>query len=228
MLFELDRTTALITATKRVVGLQPTYSENLQDLWVVYRVAPGKRNGYYVDVGSADGVYGSNTKLLDDLGWKGVCIDPFPKNMSSRTCQMYKQPVFDKSGEKVMFRDAGFLGGIEKTISTSSSPDVQKAPLVELTTATLDEILAKANAPANIDFMSIDVEGAEVPVLRGLSLDRYRIEAFCIENDGEPARSQIRQILEPRGYKHVRSWKRDDWYVLDDKNYQSHMEFHGR
>jgi FkbM family methyltransferase len=223
LLFELDQKTALITATKRVFGTQPTYAENLQDLWVAFCVAPGKHNGYYVDVGSADGVIGSNTKLLDDLGWKGICIDPFPKNMSSRTCQMFKQPVFDKSGEKVMFRDAGDLGGIDKTVG--SAPQVLKAPLVELTTATLDEILAKANAPADIDFMSIDVEGAEVPVLRGLSLDRYRIEAFCIENDGEPARSQIRQILEPRGYKHVRSWKRDDWYVLHDQGYRNYMEF---
>jgi FkbM family methyltransferase len=228
MLFEVDRSTALTTAVKRVIGLQPSYAENIQDLWVALCVAPGKRNGYYVDVGSADGVFGSNSKLLDDMGWKGVCIDPFPKNMQSRTCQMFKQPAFDKSGEKVQFRDAGFLGGIEKTLSTSGTPEVQKAPLVEFTTATLDEILAKANAPGTIDFMSIDVEGAEVPVLHGLSLDKYKIEAFCIENDGEPARTQIRQILEPRGYKLVRSWKRDDWYVLNDAGYKNHMEFRAR
>jgi hypothetical protein len=118
------------------------------------------------------------------------------------------------------------MGGIEKTLSTGGAAEVQKAPVVELVTATLDELLAKANAPNNIDFMSIDVEGAEFPVLRGLSLDRYQIEAFCIENDGEPERSKIRQLLESKGYKFVRAWKRDDWYVRNDQAYRHHMEFH--
>jgi FkbM family methyltransferase len=225
MLFEMNQRDALFAATKRVIGLQPTYADTLQDLWITLRVAPGKRDGYYVDVGSADGVQGSNSKLLDELGWKGICIDPFPKNMQTRTCKLFKQPVFDVSGQKVKFRDAGWTGGIENTLSTAAREEVRNAPVVEFTTATLDEILAKANAPTYIDFMSIDVEGAEVPVLRGLSLDRYQVGAFCIENDGEPAQSQIRQLLASKGYKHVRSWKRDDWYVRDAGPYENHMEF---
>src|SRR5215471_411697 len=76
MLFEMNQRDALFAATKRVIGLQPTYADTIQDLWIALRVAPGKRDGYYVDVGSADGVQGSNSKLLDDLGWKGICIDP--------------------------------------------------------------------------------------------------------------------------------------------------------
>ena len=32
---------------------------------IALSVAPGKRDGYYVDVGSADGILHSNTKLLD-------------------------------------------------------------------------------------------------------------------------------------------------------------------
>jgi FkbM family methyltransferase len=220
----MDQRTALSLSIKRVLRLQPSYSENLQDLWVKYVVAPGKTNGYYLDVGSADGISGSNSKLLDDLGWKGVCIDPFPKNMSTRTCQLFKQPVFDVSGQKVQFRDAGFLGGIETTIRGKGETKVQQAPLVEFTTATLDEILAKANAPNNIDFMSIDIEGAEYAALHGLSFDRYKIEAIALENDGEPERSKIRSLLESKGYKLVRTWKTDDWYVLHDDRYRDQME----
>src|SRR5262245_4724619 len=94
MLFELGEREAMIAGFRQVVGLQKTYSEKQADLWIVLSMVPGKRDGYYVDVGSGDGEFVSNTKLLDDLGWKGVCIDPFPTNMSSRTCQLFRQPVF--------------------------------------------------------------------------------------------------------------------------------------
>src|SRR5262249_48926163 len=103
----------------------------------------------------------------------------------------------------------------------SGLPGVQQAPLVDFSTATLDEILEKAHAPRHIDFMSIDVEGAEYEVLRGLSLDKYEVEAFDIEhNNEEPKRQLIRQLLETKGYTLVRSWFRDDFYVLHDLPYE--------
>ena len=90
--------------------------------------------------------------------------------------------------------------------------------MVDLVTATLDEILEKAHAPRHIDFMSIDVEGAEYEALRGLSLDKYQVEAFVIEhNNQEPKRQMMRQLLEASGYSLVRSWYRDDWYALHNR-----------
>jgi hypothetical protein len=160
LLFEMGEREAMIAAFRQVLGLQKTHAEYLQDLWIVLSAVPNKRDGYYVDVGSGDGVFVSNTKLLDNMGWKGVCIDPFPTNMSRRTCQQFRQPVFSVSGKKVSFRAAGMLGGITQTLAaTSGLPAVQQAPMVDFSTATLDEILEKAHAPKHIGFMSIDVEG---------------------------------------------------------------------
>ena len=45
-----------------------------QDRWVVQVLFPDLENGYYVDVGSADGISGPNTKVLDDLGWNGEIL----------------------------------------------------------------------------------------------------------------------------------------------------------
>jgi FkbM family methyltransferase len=224
-LFELTPRESMIVALKSVFGLQKTYAEREQDLWVVLSTAPGKRDGYYVDVGSGDGVFVSNTKLLDDMGWKGVCIDPFPTNMSSRTCQLFRQPVFSVSGKKVSFRAAGMVGGINQTLGvTATLPAVQQSPNVEFVTATLDEILEKAHAPKHIDFMSIDIEGAEYEALRGLSLNNYQVDAFVIEhNSEEPKRQLIRQLLESSGYTFVRSWYRDDWYVRLNLPYGSKL-----
>jgi FkbM family methyltransferase len=198
-----------------LVGREKSYGQFQQDLWVTRGVAPGKRDGYYVDVGSADGELISNTKLLDDLGWKGVCIDPFPKNMSQRTCQVFRQPVFSESGKLVKFRAAGNLGGIDQDLNRYKSTDaVMHAPMVEFVTATLDEILAKAHAPKYIDYMNLDVEGAEYDVLRGLSFDRYQIGSLTVEHNFEMAkREAIHNLLAAKGYVRVRSWEVDDWYV---------------
>jgi FkbM family methyltransferase len=206
---------AMRGAVARVLHREKRYGQFEQDLWIEHGIAPGKRDGYYVDVGSADGVVISNTKLLDDLGWKGVCIDPFPRNMASRTCQMFRQPVFREGGKHVQFRAAGDLGGIQNDLNRYKERDaVGQAPLVDLVTTTLDEVLAQAHAPSEIDYMNLDVEGAEYDVLLGLNLDRYRIGSMTVEHNYEPAkRDAIHALLAAKGYVRVRSWEVDDWYV---------------
>jgi hypothetical protein len=47
------------------------------------------------------------------------------------------------------------------------------------------------------------------------------VQAFAIEhNSEEPKRQLIRQLLETNGYTLVRSWYRDDFYVLHDLPYR--------
>ena len=53
------------------------YSQLGQDEWVLSLYG---NQGYFVDVGFYDGVVISNTYLLELAGWKGLGIDPFPKN----------------------------------------------------------------------------------------------------------------------------------------------------
>ena len=55
-------------------------------------------------------------------------------------------------------------------------------------TMTLDDILAANGAPAKIDYISIDVEGAELDVLEGLSLDKWDVQALTLEHDNDTTR----------------------------------------
>ena len=215
MLFDLSRAENIQGSSREMMGSLKSYAQFEQDLWVTLATAPGKKNGFYVDLGSADGERISNTKLLDEMGWKGICIDPFPTNMERRTCEVFRQPVSNESGMKVSFRTAGVMGGIESDLGIYKDKDlIAKAKTVELVTATLDEILAKANAPGYIDYMSIDIEGAEYKALLGLSFDKYQIGAFTIEHNFEAEkREAIRKLLVGKGYVRVRSWGVDDWYV---------------
>jgi FkbM family methyltransferase len=214
----MSRIQRFLLALREVVGLDTFHSTFGQDKWIIRSMFPDVRDGYFVDVGSGDGVLESNTKALEGLGWKGVCIDPFPTNMSSRKCTLFEEVVYGVAGKQITFKVAGFLSGIHDIMgSTKNWESVQQAKTVELTTVTLDDILARSDAPAYIHYISIDVEGAELEVLKGFSFSKYKVGAFTIEhNYEEPKRSQIRSLLASKGYQYMMSLWRDDCYVSED------------
>jgi len=208
----------LLLSLKVTIGLIDFHSQSGQDKWIVYRIYPGVENGYFVDVGSADGVRLSNTKVLEELGWTGICIDPFPKNMQSRTCTMLKEVVDSEPGRRIQFRaGGGDLGGIDEHLRDwVKDGSLKQAKVVELTTTTLEAILARANAPSFIHYLSIDIEGAELAALTAFPWSKHKVGAFTIEhNYEEPKRSQIRTLLESNGYRLERSLRQDDFYVLE-------------
>ena len=201
-----------MTAREAIGGV--TYpSEIGQDKWVIGRMFPGVTNGFFLDVGSGHGTIGSNTKALEELGWTGICVDPFPTHMEGRTCRMEKAVVSSTAGQVVKFHTHSGLGGIADTLG-KWKVEAEKSPAVELTTTTLGELLAGAGAPSFIHFLSLDTEGAELEALKGVPFDKYRFGAMAIEhNDEEPKRSDLLKFLEDRGYRRVHSYKQDDFYA---------------
>ena len=204
-----------LTAREAIGGV--TYpSEIGQDKWVIVKMFPGVADGFFLDVGSGHGTIGSNTKALEELGWTGICVDPFPTHMEGRTCRMEKVVVSSSAGQVVKFHTHSGLGGIADTLGKWKD-EAQKSPAVELTTVTLAEVLAGANAPPFIHFLSLDIEGAELEALRGVPFDKYRFGAMAIEhNDEEPKRTDLLKFLEARGYRRVHSFKQDDFYAPRD------------
>lgn len=192
----------------------PSYpSEIGQDKWVIFRIFPGVTNGFFLDVGSGHGTIGSNTKALEELGWTGICVDPFPTHMEGRTCRMEKIVVSSASGQVVKFHTHSGLGGIADTLGKWKE-EAEKSPVVEMTTTTLGEMLDRAKAPAYINFLSLDIEGAELEALKGVPFDKYRFGAMAIEhNDEEPKRTDIVQFLQSKGYRRVHTFKQDDFFA---------------
>lgn len=188
-----------------------------QDLWVSRAVYPDVEDGYFVDLGAADGETDSNTKLLELKGWKGICIDPFAHSMQQRTCTVVREAVDSEAGNVVEFQQPGnFSGGLVKYAGAWVS-DEDKQETVKLITTTLETILDKAGAPHFINYMSVDIEGAEYPALKDFPFDKYRIGAFTIEhNNVEERRTAIRQLMEANGYHLEHAVLDQDWYVLND------------
>jgi FkbM family methyltransferase len=203
----------IVLSIEETLGLVTFHSQIGQDRWVLETVFPGVTDGFFLDVGSWDGTLDSNTKALEERGWTGICIDPFPRNMQGRTCRMFKDAVHSQSGKRVLFRQSGALGGIEDTLGLWKEPTGNK-PTIELTTVTLGEILEAAKAPRFIHFVSLDIEGGELEALRGFPFDRYRIGALAVEHNlEEPKRSDIAVLMKSHGYRRVHSWYQDDFYL---------------
>jgi len=54
--------------------IEKNYSQAYQDMFTL-SVLQGKRNGTYLEIGSADPYYGSNTALLEEFEWNGVSVE---------------------------------------------------------------------------------------------------------------------------------------------------------
>jgi FkbM family methyltransferase len=206
---------SLILTVREKLGLVKSYSKIRQDIWVSERVFRGVKNGFFVDVGAGDGTINSNTKALEQKGWTGICIDPFPDNMQNRTCQIFRNVVYSQSGKSVKFWDYGRWGGITDTLDPVVAGVMQDHPeFTEFTTVTLGDILERAKAPRFIHFMSMDIEGGELNALKGFPFDKYQIGALAVEHwYREPQRSEIKALMESHGYKRDHEWKVDDFYV---------------
>ena len=211
---QLSPVRSLVVSAKEILGLATFYSQIGQDKWVSEAIFPGVKNGFFLDVGSGDGTFNSNTKALEQKGWTGICVDPFPKNMQDRSCQMFKEVVFSEAGKKVKFWTGGFWGGITDSLGTEAKDIMSTAPTVEFTTVTLGDILERAKAPRFIHFVSLDIEGGELNALKGFPFDKYKIGALAVEHfSEEPKRSEIKALMESYGYKRVHTRYQDDFYV---------------
>ena len=205
----------IVLSLEETLGMVPFRSGQGQDKWVAERVFPGVTDGFFLDVGSADGVDWSNTYALERKGWTGICVDPFPRNMQARTCRVFRSVVDSQPGRHVKFYNFGDLGGIRDYLNhTKEEVEKYAPPPVDLVTTTVAKILEEAKAPSFIHFMSLDVEGAELAALQGFPFDTVTLGALVVEHNFEvEKRAAIEALLTSRGYVRVHSWYGDDYYL---------------
>ena len=156
-------------------------------------------NGFYVEAGANDGIIQSNTMLLEkEYGWKGLLIEPSPKayegcrqNRSSNNIIINCALVSSDNMKSVKGDFDGIL-----MASINGERQSRKDVNIEVPAYTLTKIVEDNNI-SEIDFMSLDVEGFELEVLKGINLSsKWSPKVFLIEaytNEIE----QIKSLLEP-------------------------------
>ena len=176
----------------------------------------GSEPGVFVEVGAFEPVHLSQTFQLETLGWRGILIEPLEEyaerlrlNRRASVYQVAAGAPEDDGCELPLVVAAG-LSTLKPSIKQLGAQSTQTRTVK---VRTLDSILLEAGI-GRIDFVSIDVEGMELPVLRGFSLERFRPRLVLIEDDMHELDKH--RHMRAAGYKLVRRTALNNWYVPED------------
>ena len=207
-------------------GTEPQYlyaSQAGQDM-IVDRLLGGKSGGTFVDVGAYDGVTGSNSLFFEQIrGWSGVLVEPVPSQIQkarvARKCDCLQLAVSDAAGEAEFIAvTKGFtqMSGLAQSYDAQTLAQVRNDPrhveeLVQVQTKRLSDILTDVGI-LHPDFVSLDIEGGEVAVLRDFPFGDHRVQVWAIENN--TGDSVIASIMRDAGYDLVDFAGPDEIYRL--------------
>lgn len=213
-------------------GSKLKFSENFQDLFVLGQTGY-KERGYFIDIGAADGITGSNTFLLEKFyKWNGVCVDPNPVFLQSlQNCRdnpVSTLCVHSETGKILPFKFLdnpdqfygwNFRSGLKEYFELDQNTDL-KFLEINVLTISLNDLLKLYNAPKEIDYISIDAEGSEYDILKTFDFDQYDVKCLTVEHAFTDQRSRVYDLLISKGYERVDEDKSDneDWFVKKTRN----------
>lgn len=180
-----------------------SYSDksNGSDLFVL-ELLKGKKGGYFIEAGAIDGIQNSNTYLLEhDYGWRGLCVEPdpqlFEKLRKNRKCDCVNACLDETNGTAEFMGGCRGWGGITKHLVKSKSKKWSQGVPLKVKSVTLTDLLKQYRAPAVIDYLSLDTEGAEYVILKSFAFDQYRFQVISIEG------TKCNDLLLSKGYRLV-------------------------
>jgi FkbM family methyltransferase len=167
-----------------------------------------KKDGFYVDVGCHHPTYINNTYLLHKQNWSGINIDV---SQFSIDLFNYMRPQDLNYNCAISNKNEIIKFFFQKEFSQLSTIENTQAKIVfqgdikqkEIQAFTLNEILSRDKyKDTKIDFLNIDVEGADLKVLEGLSFDKFKPELICVEiHDKEIQKNKIYNFLINKRYE---------------------------
>lgn len=153
---------------------------------VVVGLLDSKTNGYFVDLAANHYMVYSNTFTIEQkFNWSGICIEPNPQYLLDlvryRLCKVLVNPVSNKNDDSVSFKIRTVFSGIIGKDMDNKEDANNSEDIITLTTVTLSTLLTYFRAPTVIDYLSLDVEGAESLVLQGFDFKQYTFLIITIE-----------------------------------------------
>lgn len=192
----------------------PKLYSQLDEEVIIRHFFGDRRDGFYLDVGCAGAAESTTTYYLEEhLGWTGIGIDALDSYKAS--WDMYRPKskfiscaITDHTGDTITFYEYGPISSIYEDWAPKFG--VKGRP-IEVSTITLNDLLA-AQGVEKIDFMSMDIEGAELAALAGFDIRRYCVEFVCIEMGGrEEDVDSIMAYFEENGYELIEEYIPHDY-----------------
>jgi len=193
------------------------YSQCSQDEYLENNFFKGYKNGFYVDVGAHDGVNINNTLYFEkNNNWRGINIEPIKKvfdllvknrpNDININCA-----VCNHNGETEFYLNEGsteMLSGIKdkydkrhlERLNKENNEKSGTTQIIKVITKKLETIFDE-NKISHVNYLSIDVEGAEFEVIKSINFDKVFIDIIGFENNFTDVSIPIILFLENNGFK---------------------------
>lgn len=166
-----------------------SYSQEGEDL-ILSRLFNEKRNGFYIDIGAHHPIRLSNTYKFYLMGWNGINIDAAPGSMvpfrQIRDRDINIEAALSDETKELqyyIFNEPALNTLSKETAETKSKiSGYYIKEVISLKTETINSLLAKnIKSEQVIDFLTIDIEGLDIIVLKSLNFSKYRPVAILIE-----------------------------------------------
>ena len=154
--------------------------------------------GVFFDIGAYESINISNSYHFEQNGWDVHCFEANPlliDGLKKDRKNVYNYAVYDEDKEYVEFNAVlGPWGGgshmagisaieLDSDYLNKFGHEIRQITKIKVPQKTLNTIIStEISHIKNIDIMSIDVEGGELKVLKGLNLEKYKPKLMVIEN----------------------------------------------
>jgi FkbM family methyltransferase len=206
--------------------MELSYSQNLEDYHLSLAFA-GQTTGTYIDVGAGHPIADNVSFWFYERGWQGIVVEPQPELVALyqrlRPRDLAICGLVGRHCGEIDFHVVERLHGLSTTVEGLA----QKAKdfgvgyqTVRMPVTTLAKLCEK-HAPGSIDFLKIDVEGAEGDVLFGGDWKRFRPKVIIAEAVTPLASEQGWQDWEPfllaQGYRFALFDTLNRFYVAQEQ-----------
>ena len=191
-------------------------SQDKQDKYLEENVFKGHKGGVFVDVGAHDGVSINNTLYFEKYnGWTGINIEPikevYDKLLLNRPSSInINCAICNFDGTTDFLCNKGYtemISGIKDTfdirhlqrLHRENNQTGSTTTIIKVNTKKLETIFEEHKL-SHINYLSIDVEGAEFEVVKSIQFDKVFIDVIGFENNFEDTGIHIIKYLENKNY----------------------------
>ena len=154
---------------------------------LIQQIFKSQKKGIYIDIGCGHPIKNNNTYLLNKKGWSGINIDLDIDNI--KLFKIYRPKDLNicaaisdeiKETDLFFYHSRSALNTIDK--KTANYQKAKVTSIKKIKTTTLNNVLDESiYNSSNIDFLSIDVEGSELSVLKNFNFHKFKPKVIVVE-----------------------------------------------
>jgi len=204
-------------------------------MWIfITDISKNKCFGTFVEMGALNGEQFSNSWFYEKvLGWRGVCVEPNPITYTQLVknrplCIDVHAAVTSERGPLKFMQVEGYAEALSGIVDTYDPKHIErieketkekggKVSIVDIPGIPLHELLGE-HGIKHVDFFSLDTEGSELIILKGVDWDQVSIDVIMVENNYDT--DHVKVYMESIGYVMETRFGFDEVFVKKEKSFK--------